>query len=174
MRLIRGLGRWDAGRAVPRGGVPASAAGTGTVATIGNFDGVHLGHLAMLARLRAAADRLALPAVVTSFEPLPREHFDPEGAPPRLQGLRDRVASLRDAGVDRLLLLRFDDELAALTADEFVDRVLVGALGVRHLVIGDDFRFGRGRDRGLRLPRPGGLAVGLHGRARRDRRRWTR
>ena len=150
MRLIRGLERWDARRAAPGGGAGAGTAetgvaATGTVATIGNFDGVHLGHLAMLARLRDAADRLALPAVVTSFEPLPREHFDPGGAPPRLQGLRDRVASLRDAGVDRLLLLRFDAELAALTADEFVDRVLVGALGVRHLVIGDDFRFGRGR-----------------------------
>ena len=129
MRLIRGL----------------RPAATGAVATIGNFDGVHLGHRAMLGRVREAADRLALPAVVTSFEPLPREHFDPEGAPPRLQGLRDRVASLRGAGVDRLLLLDFDAALAALSPDAFVERVLVGALGARHLVVGDDFRFGRGR-----------------------------
>ena len=130
MRLIRGL----------------RPAATGAVATIGNFDGVHLGHRAMLGRVREAADRLALPAVVTSFEPLPREHFDPEGAPPRLQGLRDRIASLDAAGVDRLLLLRFDDALSALSADAFVERVLVGALGARHVVVGDDFRFGRGRE----------------------------
>ena len=144
MRLIRGLERWHA---LDRTGSPGGAGGT--VATIGNFDGVHLGHLAMLGRLRAAADRLGLPAVVTSFEPLPREHFDPAGAPPRLQGLRDRVASLGAAGVDRLLLLRFDGALAGLGADEFVRRVLVDALGARHLVVGDDFRFGRGREGGF-------------------------
>ncbi len=134
-QLIRGLERWRR----------AHGSDPGCVATIGNFDGVHLGHLAMLARLRAAADAANLPATVVSFEPLPREHFAPATAPPRLQGLRDRVASLAAGGADRLLLLRFDESLADMAAEAFVDEVLVRGVGARHLVVGDDFRFGQRR-----------------------------
>lgn len=139
MKLVRGA---DAYR---RCRTTSTDAADGCVATIGNFDGVHRGHAAMLARLTGAAERRGLPSVVTTFEPLPREFFAGTAAPRRLQGLRDRVASIGAHAVDALLLLRFDAALAALTPEEFIQRVLVDTLAVRHLVIGDDFRFGRGR-----------------------------
>lgn len=149
LALVRGLASWRlrfADETVARALDPARG---GTVVTIGNFDGLHLGHVAMLARTRAAADRLSLPAVVVSFEPLPHEFFARDGSAPRLQGLRDRVSSMAAEGIDRLLLLRFDSVFSALTADDFIERVLVDALGVRHLVVGDDFRFGRDRAGGV-------------------------
>ena len=132
MRLIRRLADWP-------------AAPDGCVATIGNFDGVHLGHQSMLAAVRERAAALSLPATAVSFEPLPHEYFAGAEAPGRLQGLRDRLASLGANGMERLLLLPFGRALARQSADDFIDEVLVGTLGVRHLVIGDDFRFGRER-----------------------------
>lgn len=117
----------------------------GCVATIGNFDGVHLGHRAVLAQLRAEAHRRGLPAVVVLFEPQPQEFFAPDRVQPRLTRLGEKLALLRAAGVDRVLCLRFDEALAGLSAEDFVLRVLVQGLGVHCLVIGDDFRFGRGR-----------------------------
>jgi riboflavin kinase/FMN adenylyltransferase len=125
-------------------GVPERAT-TSTVLTIGNFDGVHCGHRALLAELRAKARELSLPATVLTFEPLPRELFAPEQAPARLASLRDKLELLADCGVDRVHVCRFDRKLAALTAAQFVERVLVRGLSVRHLIIGDDFRFGKGR-----------------------------
>ncbi|MCK9386947.1 MAG: bifunctional riboflavin kinase/FAD synthetase [Sulfuritalea sp.] len=125
-------------------GVPERAT-TSTVLTIGNFDGVHCGHRALLAELRAKARELALPATVLTFEPLPRELFAPEQAPARLASLRDKLELLADCGVDRVHVCRFDRKLAALTAEQFVERILVQGLAVRHLIIGDDFRFGKGR-----------------------------
>ena len=132
MRLIRHLADWP-------------AAPDGTVATIGNFDGVHRGHRIMLDAVRERADALGVTATVISFEPLPHEFFAGDAGPGRLQGLRERLASLDAAGMDRLLLLRFDETLATQAAVTFVDEVLVRTLRVRHLVVGDDFRFGRGR-----------------------------
>lgn len=131
MQLIRGLERWPND--------------TRTVITIGNFDGVHRGHQAMFSALRQAADQHRLPATVISFEPLPHEFFAPLSAPSRLQGLRDRITSISDCGVDRLLLLHFDEELATQPAEAFIDEILLGRLNARHVVIGDDFRFGRQR-----------------------------
>ena len=118
---------------------------TSTVLTIGNFDGVHLGHRALLAELIAKARALALPATVLTFEPHPRELFAPEQAPARLASLRDKLELLAACGVDRVHVCRFNRRLAALTAVQFVEDVLVRGLSVRHLIVGDDFRFGKGR-----------------------------
>lgn len=139
MRLIRRLADWPA------------AADAGTVATIGNFDGVHVGHRVMLEAVRERADTLGVATTVVSFEPLPHEFFAPERAPGRLQGLRERIASLDALGIERLLLLPFDAERAAQSAEDFVHEVLLGTLGARHVVIGDDFRFGRRRGGDLAL-----------------------
>lgn len=117
----------------------------GCALTIGNFDGVHLGHRAVIEQLRRHARTQGLPTCVMTFEPHPREFFDPARAPARLSRLRDKVAALTELGIDRLLLLRFDDRLAALEPQAFIDELLVAGLGVRHIVVGDDFRFGRGR-----------------------------
>jgi riboflavin kinase/FMN adenylyltransferase len=125
-------------------GVPERAT-TSTVLTIGNFDGVHRGHRALLAELTAKARELALPATVLTFEPHPRELFAPDQAPARLASLRDKFELLADCGVDRVHVCRFTRKLAELTADEFIENILVRGLSVRHLIIGDDFRFGKGR-----------------------------
>ena len=114
----------------------------GCVATIGNFDGVHRGHQAILARLRERADELGVPSCVVIFEPQPREFFGPDTAPARLTRLRDKLALFAAAGVDRVLCLSFNRRLRALSAAEFVHAILVEGLGVQHLEVGDDFRFG--------------------------------
>lgn len=114
----------------------------GCVATIGNFDGVHRGHQAILDQCREQAAVLGLPVTVVVFEPQPREFFAGDQAPPRLTRLREKVRLLVEAGVERILCLPFNDALRSLTAEEFIDRVLIDGLGVRHLVVGDDFRFG--------------------------------
>ena len=115
------------------------------VLAIGNFDGVHLGHRALLERLAADARRLGLPAAVMTFEPHPRELFSPDQAPARLTSLREKLALLESCGIEEVFLLHFSRKLAGLTAEEFIERGLVQGLGVRHLIIGDDFRFGKGR-----------------------------
>ncbi|MDH5343955.1 MAG: bifunctional riboflavin kinase/FAD synthetase [Betaproteobacteria bacterium] len=113
--------------------------------TIGNFDGVHLGHQAMLAKLRAAAKARGLPACVMTFEPHPREFFAPDQAPVRLTALREKLELLAGHGVERVQICRFDFALAQVTAQEFIERILVRGLGVRWLQVGDDFRFGARR-----------------------------
>ena len=117
----------------------------GCVATIGNFDGVHLGHQAVLGQLAEKADALGVPSTVITFEPLPHEYFLGEKAPARLTRFREKVQALRRFSVDRLMCLRFDARLAAMPAEAFIERVLVAGLGVKYLVVGDDFRFGQGR-----------------------------
>jgi riboflavin kinase/FMN adenylyltransferase len=114
----------------------------GCVATIGNFDGVHRGHQAILKRLRERAAELRLPSCVVIFEPQPREYFAPDSAPARLTRLRDKLELLAAEGVDRVLCLAFNRRLRELSAAEFVHAVLVEGLGVKHLEVGDDFRFG--------------------------------
>ena len=115
----------------------------GCVATIGNFDGVHRGHSAVLADTAARARARAVPALAITFEPQPREHFAPESAPARLTRLREKLGALHALAVERVLVLRFDARLAALEPVRFVEDLLVEALDVREVVIGDDFRFGR-------------------------------
>ena len=117
----------------------------GCALTIGNFDGIHLGHQAVIAQLRARAADLDLPSCVVTFEPHPREFFDPASAPARLSRLRDKVEGIAALGIDRLLLLRFDAALAALEPQAFIEQLLVQGLGARDVVVGDDFRFGRAR-----------------------------
>lgn len=114
----------------------------GCVATIGNFDGVHLGHQAVLGQLAEKGDELGLPTVVITFEPQPQEYFDSGHTPPRLTRMREKLRALRRFSVDRTLVLTFNDQLAALDAQQFIDRVLLSGLGIRYLVVGDDFRFG--------------------------------
>ena len=118
---------------------------SGCVATIGNFDGVHIGHQAILSGLRKQAIERDLPPVVISFEPTPREYFAPESAPPRLTGFREKFDMLENHGIQALLLLRFDAQRASQAAEDFIREVLVEGLGIRYLLVGDDFRFGRGR-----------------------------
>ena len=113
--------------------------------TIGNFDGVHLGHRAMIARLADAARPLGLPVAVMTFEPQPQEFFAPDQAPARLTTLREKLELLRDCGVDRTYVFRFGFAFAQLTADQFISRVLRDGLGVKRLLVGDDFRFGARR-----------------------------
>ena len=113
--------------------------------TIGNFDGVHIGHRAMLAELSNASRRLGVPSCVMLFEPQPREFFAPDKAPARLTPLRDKLELLADCGVDQVQICRFDYHFAQMAPTEFIERILVSGLGVRWLQVGDDFRFGARR-----------------------------
>jgi riboflavin kinase/FMN adenylyltransferase len=117
----------------------------GCVATIGNFDGAHLGHQAVIGQLADKAEALRLPTLVMLFEPQPQEFFVPAKAPPRLMRLREKLQALRRYAVDRVLCVRFDQAFADLEPEDFVHRVLVEGLGVKYLVVGDDFRFGHKR-----------------------------
>lgn len=132
MQLIRGLHN-----------LPADT--QGCVATIGNFDGVHLGHQAVFAQCKQQAQHLGLPVTLITFEPQPREYFSHDCAPARLTRLREKLAVLAAFDIERVLCLRFDQRLAGLDPDEFVRTILVEGLAVRYLVVGDDFRFGRDR-----------------------------
>jgi len=117
----------------------------GCVATIGNFDGVHLGHQAVIGQLAEQGQQLGLPTMVVLFEPQPMEFFKPEQAPARLTRFREKLRALSRYSVDWVLCISFNESFAALPAEAFIDQVLVKALGVRYLVAGDDFRFGKNR-----------------------------
>jgi riboflavin kinase / FMN adenylyltransferase len=113
--------------------------------TIGNFDGVHLGHRAMLDELARAARRLNVPTCVMIFEPQPREFFAPDKAPARLTSLREKLELLAATDVNQVQVCRFNYAFAQIAAQDFIERVLVRGLGVRWLQVGDDFRFGSRR-----------------------------
>lgn len=117
----------------------------GCVATIGNFDGVHLGHQAVLGQLAERAAEAGLPTAVIIFEPQPGEYFARDAVPPRLSRLREKIQALRRFSVTRVVCLRFDRALAEMPAEAFIRRLLVEGLDVRYLVVGDDFRFGHQR-----------------------------
>ena len=117
----------------------------GCVLAIGNFDGLHQGHQAVIQLLLQQAKRLNLPSCIILFEPHAQEFFLAEKAPPRLMRLREKIKTLQELSLDSLLCLRFNKELAAMEAETFVKEILVGRLGVRSLIVGDDFRFGKGR-----------------------------
>ena len=123
---------------------------TGCALTIGNFDGVHRGHQAMLAQLRGEAHRRGLPVCVVTFEPHPRDYFarvrrQPDLAPARITALRDKMDALAALGIDRAVILPFQARLAALPPQQFVQQVLLDGLGARYVLVGDDFRFGAQR-----------------------------
>jgi riboflavin kinase / FMN adenylyltransferase len=113
--------------------------------TIGNFDGVHRGHRALVDRVIARAREAKLTSCVLTFEPHPREFFAGEAAPARITRLRDKLDLLGEAGVERVHVARFDARFAALAPERFVEDVLVGALGMRALIVGRDFRYGAKR-----------------------------
>ncbi|HTT39187.1 MAG TPA: bifunctional riboflavin kinase/FAD synthetase [Burkholderiales bacterium] len=124
--------------------LPARAA-VPVALTVGNFDGVHLGHRAMLATLCSEAQARGLRSCVMTFEPHPREFFSPDQAPTRLTSLREKLELLAGLGVEQVHVRRFDYDFARVTAEDFVDRVLVQGLGTRWILVGDDFRYGARR-----------------------------
>jgi riboflavin kinase/FMN adenylyltransferase len=113
-----------------------------SVVTIGSFDGVHIGHQAILQQVIDKAKSLDSLSVAMTFEPQPQEYFAAETAPPRLMRLREKIEALLDFGMDLVVCLRFNDQLSSLTATEFVQDILVHGVNTRHLIVGDDFRFG--------------------------------
>ena len=133
----------------------------GCVATIGNFDGVHLGHQSVFRHLLNVARHLDLPATVITFEPQPQEFIAPRTAPARLTRLREKVQALEAVGIDRVVLLRFGHQLAQMPARVFVHRLLIDELGVRHLIVGDDFQFGKGREGNIAMLREIGRKYGF-------------
>jgi riboflavin kinase/FMN adenylyltransferase len=129
MELVRGLHNLKSGH-------------RGCVLTVGNYDGVHLGHQQMIGALERRAAEFSLPGTVLVFEPSSKEFIDPEGAPPRLTRWREKYLALAALGVERLVTLRFDARIRAMSPQAFVDELIVGTLGAKHLVVGDDFRYG--------------------------------
>lgn len=133
----------------------------GTVATIGAFDGVHLGHQAVLQQLISKGKELGLPSAVILFEPLPREFLAPGKAPARLMSFREKFLALAKLGVDRVVRIRFTNELRNMDAEEFIRRLFVDCLGAKYIVVGDDLRFGRNRSGDFNLLREYGLKDGF-------------
>lgn len=134
---------------------------SGCVLAVGNFDGMHLGHQALLKALCEKARQLSLPGTLIVFEPQPLEYFDAERAPPRLTRFREKVALARQTGLDRLLFMPFNACLSNQSADEVIRQLLVEKLGVRYVLVGDDFRFGAGRSGSLSTLQSAGTAYGF-------------
>ena len=159
MKIIRGL--WN------RLHQPAAGVGTpGCALTIGNFDGVHRGHQAMLALLRNEARHRGVPTCAMTFEPHPRDFFaavhrKPELAPARIATLRDKLEELDRCGVDQCVVLPFNQRLASLAPQAFIQDILVKALGVKYVLVGDDFRFGSQRAGDYRLLDTAGSSLGF-------------
>lgn len=156
MRLIRGLTNLK-----HLSGQDSSPLANGCVATIGNFDGVHRGHQTIIEQVARKSAELGVPSVVMIFEPQPREYFQGREAPPRLTGFRQKFEALLAAGIDMVLCIRFNEQFRSYTAMGFIDDVLLDGLGVRHLVVGDDFRFGCDRAGDFSLLRSVGSKEGF-------------
>jgi len=135
MKLLRGLSHQSSDSALAKG----------CVATIGNFDGVHLGHQSIVKHVLEKAHSMNLPSVIIVFEPQPLEFFAPEKAPARIMRFREKYLYLESLGVDFLLCLPFSQTLASLSPQSFVEQVIAGSLSVKYLIIGDDFSFGKER-----------------------------
>lgn len=148
MRIVRGL-------------LNARPSDRGCVVTTGNFDGMHLGHQAIFGRAVQRARELGVPPAVVTFEPNPREYLDPDNAPPCLMRLRDKAGALGRYGINRLVLLRFNEELRSWDARQFIDRVLDRALGAKQVVIGAGFTFGRRRSGNVDTLRDAGGRCGF-------------
>ena len=132
MHLIRGLSHLEPFK-------------SGCVLSIGNFDGLHLGHRAVIKKLAERGEALGLPVVIMTFEPQPLEYFLGDNAPSRLMCLREKVIEFNKLPVDNLLMVRFNRYFANCDAEQFIDDILINKLNVKHLVIGDDFHFGKAR-----------------------------
>ncbi len=133
----------------------------GCVATIGNYDGVHLGHQAVLRQLKRHAEVMGLPALVITFEPHPQEFFNADKAPTRITSFREKLEIFKQQTVDRTLCLRFQQSIANLSAEQFIEQTLVGDLSVKRLIIGDDFKFGKNRRGDYRMLRMFGKRLGF-------------
>lgn len=133
----------------------------GCVLSIGNFDGIHLGHHAVLSRLLEEAQRLQVPATVMTFEPQPAELFSGDNAPARLSRLRDKFVQLKKLQLDRLLCVSFTREFANLSANDFIEQLLIKHLNVKFLVVGDDFHFGYQRQGDFALLKEAGKKYGF-------------
>ena len=149
MKLIRGIHNLS------------QAPQEGCVLTIGNFDGVHRGHRALLQGLQEEGRKRNLPVMVMLFEPQPLELFATDKAPARLTRLREKLRYLAECGVDYVLCVRFDRRFAALTAQNFISDLLVKLLRVKFLAVGDDFRFGAGREGDFLLLQKAGMEYGF-------------
>ena len=148
-------------------GLPNDRARAPCALTIGNFDGVHRGHQALLAHVRSASASLGLEAAVMTFEPHPREYFaqrsgDLSKAPARIANLRDKLGDLAKAGIDRVIVEHFNEHFAAVAPDDFIERVLVEGLHVKWLMVGDDFRFGARRAGDIQMLQDAGRRFGFH------------
>ena len=132
MHLIRGLSHLEPFK-------------NGCVLSIGNFDGLHLGHRAVIKKLAERGEALGLPVVIMTFEPQPLEYFLGDNAPSRLMCLREKVLEFTKLPVDNLLMVRFNRYFANCDAEQFIDDILINKLNVKNLVIGDDFHFGKAR-----------------------------
>jgi riboflavin kinase/FMN adenylyltransferase len=148
-------------------GLPNDRARAPCALTIGNFDGVHRGHQALLARVRSAATDLGLEAAVMTFEPHPREYFahksgDLSRAPARIANLRDKLEALSTAGVDRVIVEHFNEHFASMSPQEFTERVLVQGLHVKWLMVGDDFCYGAKRAGNVATLVEAGKQFGFH------------
>jgi riboflavin kinase / FMN adenylyltransferase len=147
-------------------GLPNAASRAPCALTIGNFDGVHRGHQALLACVRGAAQKLGIEAAVMTFEPHPREFFariagDPMRAPARIANLRDKLQSLEDAGIDRVIVEHFNAHFAAMSPADFVERILVHGLHVKWLMVGEDFCYGARRAGNVALLKEAGRQYGF-------------
>lgn len=131
MQLIRGKARRRDARPI--------------IATIGNFDGMHLGHQAIMQRMKTLAELHSALTCIITFEPMPAEVFSVQNPPPRLHGTRNRIRNMQDCGIDQCLILTFNEQLRSLSASEFIENVLLENLNLHTLIVGDDFRFGNKR-----------------------------
>ena len=140
---------------------PFDRVANGSVATIGSFDGLHLGHQRLLERVRNEAGERGLPSIVMSFEPTPKEFFLAAKPPSRLMRFREKFEGLAANGIDIFFCPRFNEAMKNIAADTFIRQILVHALNVRHLVIGDDFRFAQDREGHLDMLRQAGSTLGF-------------
>jgi riboflavin kinase/FMN adenylyltransferase len=143
-----------------RGVQPLAEFDKGVVATIGNFDGVHLGHQNLIKSLRDKANRLNLPLILVLFEPQPREYFQKDKAPARLSSLREKLDILRQCQVDYVYRIKFNNTLAQTTASDFACHYLFITLNIKYLLVGEDFRFGKKREGDLSLLKALGAKYG--------------
>ena len=150
MRLARSIGSF-----------PFDLVAGGSVATIGSYDGLHLGHQKLLGHLLEYAKAEGIPSIVMSFEPTPKEFFSQERPPARLMRFREKFEALADFGIDVFYCPRFNEAMKNISADTFIRRILIHAMNITHLVIGDDFRFAQDRAGHLATLQRAGAALGF-------------
>lgn len=133
----------------------------GNVVTIGNFDGVHLGHQEIIKQLKKQARKYHVPATLMTFQPTPQDFFAGKSSPDKLSRFHDKMQLLKDQGVDRVICIAFNQKLADLSANDFIEKILVNGLHAKHLVIGDDFQFGKNRQGNFQLLQKSGKNFGF-------------